>query len=120
MRAGRATWTLAAPPGVSLPDYQRSLIQRFRNPAIDDRLLRLAQDTCEKFRQALLPPLQQRLECGAKIDSMATAVALLLQYLPTLSRDATTSMAYHDGDQIGRDKVRTPATNALIDCRLPL
>src|SRR3546814_17408445 len=57
---GEVARTLAAPPGVSLPDYQRSLIQRFRNPAIDDRLLRLAQDTCEKFRQALLPPLQQR------------------------------------------------------------
>src|SRR3546814_6191207 len=82
---GEVARTLAAPPGVSLPDYQRSLIQRFRNPAIDDRLLRLAQDTCEKFRQALLPPLQQRPECSATLDELATAVALLLQLLPTSS-----------------------------------
>src|SRR3546814_16107452 len=107
MRAGRATWTLAAPPGVSLPDYQRSLIQRFRNPAIDDRLLRLAQDTCEKFRQALLPPLQQRLECGAKIDAMATAGALRLQYLQTLSSVATASMAYHAGAKAERTRLAT-------------
>src|SRR3546814_15984009 len=52
---GEVARTLAEPPGVSLPDYQRSLIQRIRIPAILERLSLLAQLHCEKHRQSLIP-----------------------------------------------------------------
>src|SRR3546814_8012507 len=43
---------------------------------------------------------------------MATAVALWLQYLQTLSSDATARMAYHDGD---KDELIRLATSARTD-----
>src|SRR3546814_10541712 len=43
---------------------------------------------------------------------MASAVALWLQYLQTLSSDATARMAYHDGD---KDELIRLATSARTD-----
>ena len=90
--------TLNAPQGVDLDLYSRDLVQRFSNPAIEDRLQRLAQDTSEKFRQALLPPLRHRLERGEPVDAMATAIALWLRYLSDLHKQADARAAYSDID----------------------
>lgn len=91
--------TLIAPSGVDLSAYMRSIARRFANPTIKDRLLRLAQDTRDKFRQALLPPLCRRLERGEPIPALATAVALWMRYLAGLQNDASTQAAYTDRDR---------------------
>lgn len=91
--------TLDAPPGIDLAHYQRSLVQRFLNPAIDDQLQRLAQDTSEKFRQALLPPLQARIARDAEITALATAVAIWMRYLQHLQADVDARVKYQDRDK---------------------
>jgi len=40
---------LTAPPGISLPEYGLLLLNRFRNPAISDQLLRIASDSSSKL-----------------------------------------------------------------------
>src|SRR5262249_3976378 len=50
---GEVAPTIAAPRGVDLAGYRAALLRRFANPAIGDRLVRLASDTCEKMRQVL-------------------------------------------------------------------
>lgn len=91
--------TLIAPNGVDMSAYTRSLAQRFANPAIEDRLQRLVQDTRDKFRQALLPPLCRRLERDQPINTLAAAVALWMRYLAGLHADAPARAAYTDGDR---------------------
>lgn len=91
--------TLIAPNGVDMGAYMDSIAQRFANPSIEDRLQRLAQDTRDKFRQALLPPLIRRLESGDPIPALATAVALWMRYLAGLHADAPARAAYTDGDR---------------------
>src|SRR6185503_2778086 len=62
--------TLECPRGVDLAGYRRSLVARFSNAAIADRLARLAQDSSAKFLQALLPPLAIRLARGMSCDRL--------------------------------------------------
>ncbi|MES0875256.1 mannitol dehydrogenase family protein [Sinimarinibacterium thermocellulolyticum] len=79
--------TLDAPPGIDVDDYCASLTRRFGNAALDDTLLRLAEDSSAKFRQTLLPPLRQRIARGMSVDVLARAVALWLHYLARLPAD---------------------------------
>jgi mannitol 2-dehydrogenase len=97
---GEVADTLERPHGVDFDEYRASLLRRFANAAIADRLQRLAQDTREKFRQALLPPLQRRLQRGATFENLALALALWMRYLRTLADDDDARAAYQDS---GRD-----------------
>lgn len=90
--------TLPSIPGVDVGQYCDSLIARFSNAEIDDRLSRLAQDTSTKFQQVLLPPLRQSLEQGLRIDRFALAIALWMLYLSKLHDDPVAREAYVDGD----------------------
>jgi mannitol 2-dehydrogenase len=116
---------LEAPPGVDLADYCRELARRFANPAIDDRLQRLAQDTREKFRQVLLPPLRLRLAAGLGIDALATAVALWIAYLAKLAVDAAAREAYQDVDRdaliaMAAAAYQSATSAAFVEAALPL
>lgn len=88
--------TLPPLPGVDFAEYQASLIRRFLNPAVEDRLTRLAQDTSAKFQQTLLPPLIQRLRNVKPTPCLTAAVAFWLVYLDRLRTDATANAAYQD------------------------
>jgi mannitol 2-dehydrogenase len=88
--------TLTPVPGIGFDGYEASLLQRFLNPAIEDRLQRLAQDSSSKFLQVLRPPLMKRLARGESFDAIAATLALWMLYLDGLSRDAAARDAYLD------------------------
>jgi mannitol 2-dehydrogenase len=112
--------TLAPPPGLDLAAYQAALVQRFANPAIDDRLLRLAQDTSAKFQQVLLPPLLRRLERGLEVDNFALAIALWMTYLRTLDADRGARGAYLDARKDALIPLARGAAGAFVAASLPL
>lgn len=91
--------TLPAIDGVDVGQYCSSLIERFSNAEIDDRLTRLAQDTSAKFQQVLRPPLLQSLDADSSISSFSLALALWMLYLTQLHDDPVASDAYLDADK---------------------
>ncbi|WP_428313244.1 mannitol dehydrogenase family protein [Hydrocarboniphaga sp.] len=104
--------TLEPLDGVSFDDYQASLIRRFLNPAIEDRLQRLAQDSSQKFQQVLLPPLLKRLQRGQSFDYLAATLALWMRYLAGLQQDGAARAAYQDTN---RDELISLAAAAIDD-----
>jgi mannitol 2-dehydrogenase len=72
---------LPQPDGVDLADYKRTLLQRFANPAIADRLARLCRRGSAKLPQHLLPSLRQSLTEGRPAPLLTLAVAGFCRYL---------------------------------------
>jgi mannitol 2-dehydrogenase len=72
---------LTEPEGVDLDEYQGSLLHRFANPAIGDRLDRLCRRGSTKMPNYLLPSLHQALADGRPYDLLALAVAGWCRYL---------------------------------------
>jgi fructuronate reductase/mannitol 2-dehydrogenase len=72
---------LREPEGVDLAEYQRSLLHRFANPAIGDRLDRLCRRGSTKVPNYLLPSLHRALADGRPYDLLALAVAGWFRYL---------------------------------------
>jgi mannitol 2-dehydrogenase len=81
---------LHPPRELDLERYQSSLIQRFANPAIEDRLARLAQDTSQKFQQVLVPPLIERLHRGLDVKCLSRALGLWVEFLRSDLADGET------------------------------
>ena len=50
-----ATPTLLPVPGIDLPDYKRTLIERFANPGVRDTVARLCSDSSDRIPKWLLP-----------------------------------------------------------------
>lgn len=90
--------TLQAPSGIDLETYSEQLLCRFSNAAIADRLQRLAQDTREKFRQALVPPVMSRLRRNQPAKYLSLAISLWIHFLRTLVVDRTARDSYQDTD----------------------
>ncbi|MGY1604339.1 mannitol dehydrogenase family protein [Geodermatophilus sp. SYSU D00815] len=76
---------LVEPEGVDLGEYQESLLHRFANPAIGDRLERLCRRGSTKMPDYLLPSAHQAVAEGRPFDLLALAVAGWFRYL--LGRD---------------------------------
>jgi mannitol 2-dehydrogenase len=76
---------LTEPEGVDLTEYQCTLLQRFANPAIGDRLERLCRRGSTKVPNYLLPSVHGALRAGSPHDLLALAVAGWFRYL--LGRD---------------------------------
>lgn len=93
---GEVSQTLEPIVGINFAEYQNSLIQRFSNSAIADRLTRLAQDSSAKFPQNLLPPLIKRLSAGLPVRYFAATIAFWIQYLNTLKNEGADRDAYLD------------------------
>jgi mannitol-1-phosphate/altronate dehydrogenase len=64
--------TLLPVPGVDLPAYKATLIERFANPAIRDTVDRVNADAPVGY---LLDPIRDRLAAGRSIDRLGLAVA---------------------------------------------
>ena len=64
--------TLPPVPGMDLPAYQRTLIERFANPAIQDTVERVNTDAP---LNVLMDPIRARLEDNASIGFLALALA---------------------------------------------
>ena len=76
-----ATPTLKPVPGIDLPDYKRTLIERFANPKIKDTLARLATDGSDRMPKFVLPSLAEALAQGRPHRLLTLVVAAFIRYL---------------------------------------
>jgi mannitol-1-phosphate/altronate dehydrogenase len=72
---------LPQPAGVDLTDYKRTLLQRFANPAIADRLDRLCRRGSTKMPHHLLPSLAEARRADRPSALLTLALAGWLRYL---------------------------------------
>ena len=67
-------------PGTSIPDYKRTLVERFANPTINDQVTRICSEGSAKIPKWLLPSITELLDRGAPIDLLALVVASWIFY----------------------------------------
>ena len=75
-----ATPTLAPVPGVDLPEYKRTLIERFSNPEVRDTIARLCAESSDRIPKWLLPVVRRQLENGGEVTRSAAIVASWARY----------------------------------------
>jgi mannitol 2-dehydrogenase len=75
-----ATPTLRPVPGIDLPDYKRTLIERFANPGVRDTIARLCYGSSDRIPKWLLPVIRENLRTGAPIRLSAAVVASWARY----------------------------------------
>jgi mannitol 2-dehydrogenase len=75
-----ATPTLAPVPGVDLPSYKRTLIERFSNPEVRDTIARLCAESSDRIPKWLLPVVREQLATGGEIARSAAVVASWARY----------------------------------------
>jgi mannitol 2-dehydrogenase len=75
------TPTLPDVPGVDIPAYKATLIERFSNSAVCDQVQRLAEDGSKKIRNFIVPPLEEHIAAGGSIHYVAFALAAWFRYL---------------------------------------
>ena len=77
---GEATPTLAPVPGVDLPDYKRTLVERFSNAGVRDTVARLCAESSDRIPKWLLPVVRENLAAGRPVRLSATVVASWARY----------------------------------------
>ncbi|MGE2713999.1 mannitol dehydrogenase family protein [Mycolicibacterium litorale] len=75
-----ATPTLQPVPGIDLPDYKRTLLERFANPGVRDTVARLCYGSSDRIPKWLLPVIRENLRTGAPIRLSAAVVASWARY----------------------------------------
>jgi mannitol 2-dehydrogenase len=75
-----ATPTLKPVPGIDLPDYKRTLIERFANPGVRDTIARLCAGSSDRIPQWLLPVINANLASGAPVRLASATVASWARY----------------------------------------
>ncbi|MGI4952439.1 MAG: mannitol dehydrogenase family protein [Janthinobacterium lividum] len=73
--------TLSVPAGADVMGYSRSLLARFRNPALRHRTWQIAMDGSQKLPQRILAPMADRLALGLPVDAHALVVAGWMRYV---------------------------------------
>ena len=73
--------TLVIPQGTDVAGYRRSLLERFRNPALSHRTWQIAMDGSQKLPQRLLGPARDLLAQGRSLDRIALGVAAWMRYV---------------------------------------
>lgn len=76
-----ASSLLLAVPGIDLDDYCQTLLERFANPRISDRLTRLARRGSTKIPSYVLPSIQQALDQNRSRTHLVMTVATWFRYL---------------------------------------
>jgi mannitol 2-dehydrogenase len=74
------TPTLKPVPGIDLPDYKRTLIERFANPGIKDTVARLCFGSSDRIPKWLLPVIRANLASGGPVALSAATVASWARY----------------------------------------
>jgi mannitol 2-dehydrogenase len=82
-----ATGTLKPVPGIDLPDYKRTLIERFANPGVRDTVARLCADSSDRIPKWLLPVIRANLASGAPIRLSSAIVASWARYAEGIDED---------------------------------
>jgi len=67
--------------GIDLEIYKNSLLQRFANPYMGDRLSRICSESSSKIPKFLLPTIRDQLERDGPVDSSAFIIAAWCHYL---------------------------------------
>ena len=75
-----ATPTLLPVPGIDLPDYKRTLIERFANPGVRDTIARLCFGSSDRIPKWLLPVIRANLASGGPVRLSAATVASWARY----------------------------------------
>jgi mannitol 2-dehydrogenase len=74
------TPTLKPVPGIDLPDYKRTLIERFANPGVKDTIVRLCFGSSDRIPKWLLPVIRANLAAGGPVRLSAATVASWARY----------------------------------------
>jgi mannitol 2-dehydrogenase len=82
-----ATRTLKPVPGIDLPDYKRTLIERFANPGVRDTIARLCADSSDRIPKWLVPVIRANLESGGPVELSAAIVASWARYDEAVDED---------------------------------
>jgi mannitol 2-dehydrogenase len=82
-----ATPTLKPVPGIDLPDYKHTLIERFANPGVRDTIARLCAGSSDRIPKWLLPVVRANLATGAPIRLSAATVASWARYAEGTDED---------------------------------
>jgi mannitol 2-dehydrogenase len=75
-----ATPTLQPVPGIDLPAFKRTAIERFANPGVRDTIVRLCFGSSDRIPKWLLPVIRENLASGAPIELSAAVVASWARY----------------------------------------
>jgi mannitol 2-dehydrogenase len=75
-----ATPTLKPVPGIDLPDYKSTLIERFANPGVKDTIARLCFGSSDRIPKWLLPVIRENLRTVAPVRLSAATVASWARY----------------------------------------
>ncbi|TPG35673.1 mannitol dehydrogenase family protein [Mycolicibacterium hodleri] len=75
-----ATPTLKPVPGIDLPEFKRTAIERFANPSVRDTVVRLCFGSSDRIPQWLLPVVRENLESGEPVRLSAATVASWARY----------------------------------------
>jgi mannitol 2-dehydrogenase len=75
-----ASPTLPPVPGVDVPTYCRTLLERFGNPHVRDTLARLCAETSDRIPTFLLPVVRDQLAGGGDVSRSALVVAAWARY----------------------------------------
>jgi len=84
--ASEAAPTLAELPGVDVPRYMETLLERFSNPFMRDTLVRLATDGSTRMATFTLPTVQANLQAGQPVTLGAGMVAAWAQFWEDIAR----------------------------------
>lgn len=92
---------LPAVPGIDVGKYIETLLERFANPAIGDRLERLCADGSGKMPKFVLPSIRERLARGGPRRMLVLCLAAWIRYLQGVS-DAGERYEFSDplGEQL--------------------
>lgn len=74
------TPTLQPVPGIDLPEFKRTAIERFANPSVRDTIVRLCFGSSDRIPKWLLPVIRENLRTGAPIAMSAATVASWARY----------------------------------------
>jgi mannitol 2-dehydrogenase len=75
-----ATPTLLPVPGIDLPQFKQTAIERFANPGVRDTIVRLCFGSSDRIPKWLLPVIRENLASGAPIRLSAATVASWARY----------------------------------------
>jgi mannitol 2-dehydrogenase len=105
-----ASPTLGELPGIDVPAYIATLIERFSNPHMRDTLVRLATDGSNRMPTFTLPPLRENLEAGRPTVLGSAMVAAWAEYWALIGRGGIAPPQVPD--DVHAEEMRTAALDA--------
>lgn len=77
--------SIAAPSGLDLGEYRRSLLNRFRNPSIVHKLSQIAWDGSQKLPIRILGTIADNLQAGRSIERLSLGVAAWMRFVRAMA-----------------------------------